>query len=81
MTASGRNGEGRRMNPARLEVAGLVKRFGGLLATDDYFEIGKMAVQAARRNRGGCFAVLEGGYNHNVLGQNALALMKGMAAG
>ncbi|MFZ5562527.1 MAG: histone deacetylase family protein [Thermodesulfobacteriota bacterium] len=55
--------------------------WGGLLATDDYFEIGKMAVQAARRNRGGCFAVLEGGYNHNVLGQNALALMKGMAAG
>lgn len=27
-----------------------------------------------------CFVVLEGGYNHDVLGQNVLALMQGMAA-
>ncbi|MDY6832988.1 MAG: hypothetical protein SWC96_14320 [Thermodesulfobacteriota bacterium] len=35
--------------------------WGGVLSTGDYFEIGKMAAGAARRNNGGCFAVLEGG--------------------
>ncbi|ABW68380.1 acetylpolyamine aminohydrolase [Desulfosudis oleivorans] len=54
--------------------------WGGVLSTGDYFEIGKMAAGAARRNSGGCFAVLEGGYNHDVLGQNVLALIQGMAA-
>jgi len=34
---------------------------------------------AADRNGGGCFAILEGGYNHQVLGQNVLALIQGMA--
>ncbi len=27
---------------------------------------------------GGCFGLLEGGYNHNVLGQNVLALIRGL---
>jgi acetoin utilization deacetylase AcuC-like enzyme len=55
--------------------------WGGLLATDDYRQIGRAVRTAARRNGGGCFAVLEGGYNHNVLGQNALALMEGLEEG
>jgi acetoin utilization deacetylase AcuC-like enzyme len=56
-----------------------VDDWGGLLLTEDYFEIGKMVRKAARRAKSGCFAVLEGGYNHKVLGHNALALIEGMA--
>ena len=52
--------------------------WGGLLTTDNYREIGKMVRQASQRSGGGCFAILEGGYNHNVIGQNAMALIKGM---
>jgi acetoin utilization deacetylase AcuC-like enzyme len=52
--------------------------WGGLLLTDDYFAMGRMVRDAARRNGGGCFAVLEGGYNYDVLGQNALALINGL---
>ena len=52
--------------------------WGGLLLTEDYYEIGNLARQAAKRNRGGCFAILEGGYNHDVLGANVLALIEGM---
>ena len=55
--------------------------WGGLLETEDYFHIGRLAALAARRIGGGCFAVLEGGYNHRVLGENALALMQGMDEG
>jgi acetoin utilization deacetylase AcuC-like enzyme len=53
--------------------------WGGLLSTEDYREMGRMARSAARRNGGGCFAILEGGYNHDVLGKNALALIQGMS--
>jgi acetoin utilization deacetylase AcuC-like enzyme len=53
--------------------------WGGLLRTDDYFAMGRMVRDAARRNDGGCFAVLEGGYNYDVLGQNALALINGLS--
>lgn len=53
--------------------------WGGLLRTDDYYAMGRMVRDAARRNGGGCFAVLEGGYNHDVLGQNALALIQGLS--
>ncbi len=53
--------------------------WGGLLRTDDYFTMGRMVRDAARRNGGGCFAVLEGGYNYDVLGQNALALINGLS--
>lgn len=52
--------------------------WGGLLETEDYREMGRMVREAARRNGGGCFAILEGGYNHLVLGQNVLALMEGL---
>ena len=52
--------------------------WGGLLTTDNYREIGRMVRQASQKSGGGCFAILEGGYNHAVLGWNALALIEGM---
>ena len=53
--------------------------WGGTLKTADYEEIGRLVREAATRCKGGCFALLEGGYNHKVLGQNALALIKGLS--
>jgi acetoin utilization deacetylase AcuC-like enzyme len=53
--------------------------WGGLLMTEDYCEMGRMVRAAARRYGGGCFAVLEGGYNFDVLGQNALAFINGLS--
>ena len=55
--------------------------WGGLLHTEDYEEIGNRVRAAADNSGGGCFAILEGGYNHDVLGENALALIHGMAGG
>lgn len=55
--------------------------WGRLLHTEDYEEIGHQVRSAADRNGGGCFAILEGGYNHEVLGGNVLALIQGMAGG
>jgi len=52
--------------------------WGGLLATEDYKEMGRMVKEAARSNGGGYFAILEGGYNHQVLGRNVMALIEGM---
>jgi len=53
--------------------------WGGLLRTEDYFEIGRMVREAATKSGGGCFALLEGGYNHQVLGANVMALISGMS--
>jgi acetoin utilization deacetylase AcuC-like enzyme len=52
--------------------------WGGLLKTEDYTYMGKLVREAARRNKGGCFGILEGGYNHAVLGKNVLAFIKGL---
>lgn len=52
--------------------------WGGLLTTEDYFAIGRMARQAALRWGAGCFGILEGGYNHAILGRNVKALLDGM---
>ena len=52
--------------------------WGGLLYTEDYEEIGRLVRSAADARGGGCFGILEGGYNHDVLGQNVMALMQGM---
>ena len=54
--------------------------WGGTLTTEDYREIGRMVRAASRRTGGGCFGILEGGYNHQVLGYNVLALMEGLGA-
>ncbi|MBW1785214.1 MAG: histone deacetylase family protein, partial [Deltaproteobacteria bacterium] len=53
--------------------------WGGTLATDDYQVIAGLVLDAARRNGGGCFAILEGGYNHGVLGDNVAAMIRGLA--
>jgi len=53
--------------------------WGGTLETDDYKEIGRLVRAAALRCGGGCFAILEGGYNHQVLGYNVLALVEGLS--
>jgi len=53
--------------------------WGGTLTTDDYREVGRLVRNAARESGGGCFALLEGGYNHQVLGHNVLALIEGLA--
>ena len=52
--------------------------WGGLLSTEDYGEIGRLVKEACRKKRAGYFAVLEGGYNHDVLGHSVLALIKGL---
>jgi acetoin utilization deacetylase AcuC-like enzyme len=52
--------------------------WGGLLKTEDYFSIGKFAKELSLENcRGRRFAVLEGGYNHSVLGRNVRSFLQG----
>lgn len=53
--------------------------WGGTLKTEDYRTIGRMVLECASRNKGGCFALLEGGYNHSVLGHNVMALIQGLS--
>ena len=55
-----------------------IEDWGGLLSTEDYRELGRMTRNAAEKSEGGCFAVLEGGYNQQVLGKNVLAFLEGM---
>ncbi len=52
--------------------------WGGLLKTEDYSLMGRLVLETARRNQGGCFGILEGGYNHQVLGKNVLAFIEGL---
>ncbi len=55
-----------------------VDDWGGLLHTADYHAMGRMVIRSAEQSGGGCFAILEGGYNHDVLGRNAAALIEGL---
>jgi len=56
--------------------------WGGMLKTSDYEEIGAMLRRfSVERCRGRLFAVLEGGYNHEVLGRNVKALLQGFERG
>jgi acetoin utilization deacetylase AcuC-like enzyme len=56
-----------------------VQDWGGTLATEDYFTIGRSVRDyALSQCQGKYFAALEGGYNCAVLPENALALCKGM---
>jgi acetoin utilization deacetylase AcuC-like enzyme len=73
------------LEKARVDIIGVSAGFdnheedwGGVLTTGDYREMGRSVRQAARRCDGGCFGILEGGYNHQVLGQNVLAFLKGL---
>jgi acetoin utilization deacetylase AcuC-like enzyme len=55
-----------------------VRDWGNVLLTEDYRTMGAWVRQAADRNSGGCYGILEGGYNHDVLGENVLAFLEGM---
>ena len=52
--------------------------WGGVLTEGDYTDIGRMVRETARKTNAGFFAILEGGYNHRVLGHNCMALLAGM---
>ena len=54
--------------------------WGGLLKTEDYFTIGKWVKEhSLNRCRGRRFGVLEGGYNHSVLGRNVRSFLQGLS--
>jgi acetoin utilization deacetylase AcuC-like enzyme len=54
--------------------------WGGLLKTEDYQIIGDLVKGFAQRVcHGRRYGVLEGGYNHDVLGMNVKALLEGMS--
>lgn len=55
-----------------------INDWGGLLRSSDYQTMGRWVLEASRRNSGGCYGILEGGYNHNVLGENVLAFLNGL---
>ena len=56
-----------------------VEDWGALLTTEDYRTIGALVNTYSRKAcQGRRFAVLEGGYNHSVLGQNVRAFIEGM---
>jgi len=52
--------------------------WGGLLLTEDYQAMGLMIHELKKERNTGCFGVLEGGYNHNVLGVNVRAFLRGL---
>jgi acetoin utilization deacetylase AcuC-like enzyme len=51
---------------------------GGLLSTGDYKIIGRLVREASKKNKAGYFAVMEGGYNQDVLGHSVMSLIEGM---
>jgi acetoin utilization deacetylase AcuC-like enzyme len=56
-----------------------VQDWGGTLTTEDYYTIGKSVRDYSEKCSNRYFGALEGGYNIDVIGKNALALCKGMA--
>lgn len=57
-----------------------VDDWGAILKTEDYREIGKMAKEYAEKECDGKrYAVLEGGYNHQVLGKNVKTFLEGFS--
>ena len=51
---------------------------GGLLETEDYTLMATWVRETAARNGGGCYGILEGGYNQAVLGRNVHAFLQGL---
>jgi acetoin utilization deacetylase AcuC-like enzyme len=52
--------------------------WGRLLKTEDYFSIGKLAKEFSLNHcKGRRFGVLEGGYNHSILGINVRSFLQG----
>jgi acetoin utilization deacetylase AcuC-like enzyme len=57
-----------------------VDDWGGLLTTEDYQTMGKLVKEFSDRVcQGRRYGVLEGGYNHDVLGKNVRAFVEGMS--
>lgn len=52
--------------------------WGGLLATEDYKAIGQLVKTTGEKKKSGYFAIMEGGYNHKIIGYNVMALIEGM---
>jgi len=53
--------------------------WGGLLKTEDYLSIGRWVKEFSLENcRSRRFGVLEGGYNHSVLGRNVESFLQGL---
>jgi len=56
-----------------------IEDWGRLLTTEDYMTMGQQVKEFAIRSCGGRrFGLLEGGYNHDVLGRNVRAFLEGM---
>lgn len=55
-----------------------VDDWGSVLQTADFRTMGKWVREVALRNGGGCYGLLEGGYNHQILGRNVLAFLEGL---
>ena len=75
----------RKLEDVKTDIIGISAGFdnheqdwGGVLSTDDYRQIGRLVRETAQRIGAGFFAILEGGYNHHVLGHNTWALIQGM---
>ncbi|MHA1168317.1 MAG: histone deacetylase family protein [Candidatus Hodarchaeales archaeon] len=57
-----------------------IEDWGKLLSRDDYTKIGSMLKEfSITKSKDRRFAVLEGGYNHNVLGHNVKAFLDGFS--
>jgi acetoin utilization deacetylase AcuC-like enzyme len=57
-----------------------VDDWGGLLTTEDYQTIGKLVKEFSEKVcQGRRYGVLEGGYNHDVLGKNVRAFLNGIS--
>jgi acetoin utilization deacetylase AcuC-like enzyme len=57
-----------------------VDDWGGLLTTKDYQTIGQLVKEFSERVcQGRRYGVLEGGYNHDVLGKNVKAFLDGIS--
>ncbi|MBP8645628.1 MAG: histone deacetylase family protein [Syntrophobacteraceae bacterium] len=76
---------GESLRRAQMDIIGVSAGFdnhrldwGGVLDTEDYQAMGVMVYETAVRRGVGCFGVLEGGYNHSVLGQNVRAFLRGL---
>ena len=73
------------LNSIQVDVIGVsagfdnhVEDWGRTLYTEDYREMGRMVHAACRRMCAGSFGLLEGGYNHDVLGTNVREFLKGL---
>ncbi len=57
-----------------------VEDWGGLLTMEDYQSIGRLVKEfSLKACKGRRYGVLEGGYNHDVLGKNVKAFLDGMS--